>query len=611
MNKAGDPQGALGILNRIIAEQETVAALLLRAEIHASFDELAALADLDRAIDLDPGSVAAQQTRAGLLLRLGRYDEAIVACDEVLAVTPDDRQSLLSRGKARYSQRDLDGSASDFAHAAKVAEAAEDAAILASALSWQGETLRLQGRYDEALGVLDRAIEVGPPSAFALGTKGQVLTRLGRRTEAAEALTAAAAADPSLAWVHTALGEVHRLEGRWDQALAELDLASRGGQTAYTHFVRGQVLAAAGRNEEAADHLRSAWQLEPGPVVAEELARILALSWKHADLEEAPTVTDQALTAQPSAPSLLARRADTLRLLGREPEALAAVDQYLAIEDDPNVSALKALILADIGRGDEALELANAVLGRDPGNVSAQTAKIGALTLRYEYNEALAAVDSLLADTPGDSFRIVLKGLILCNLGRYADTINWLLPQQEKDPDHPLTNALIGCSLHRLDPPDWENAATYLTRAAQGDPADAWYQIELADALDELGRAAEAQRIRERVVDQAPTGREATARGLGFAGWAALFLGRTDEAATLLSEGTQLDPGDVPLRFILALALLHAGRDELAVDEYKAAISLTGQLKSRELPGSDHLRGFVGSPQGAPPRAAGRRRAVR
>jgi tetratricopeptide (TPR) repeat protein len=582
--KSGRPRDALNVIDPIVAEQGTnVTALLVRAGIHVELGELeAAMADLNSAIDLDTGSMAAQRTQALLLARLGRYEDAITAFDQVLAATPDDRQALMSRGTARYSRRDLDGSEADFAHAAKLAEAAGDDPLMASALSWQGETLRTQGRYTEALRVLDRALAVGPPSAFVLGTKGQVLTMLGRRTEAAEALTAAATADPNLAWVHTALAEVHRLDGRWDQALAELDLASRGGQTAYTYFTRGQVLAAAGRNQEAADQLRSAWRLDPSPGTAEELAGLLALLGKRADLEESLTVIDQALSADPTARSLLAIRADTLRMLGRQSEALVAVDQFLASDDDTNVSGLKALILAELGRAAEALELANAVLDRDPKNVSAQVAKIQALMVRYEYDQALTAVESLVSDTPGESFGIVIKGSILCNTGRYADAVRLLVPLLEKDPDQPLTSALIGYALQRQEPPDWENAAKYLRRATHGEPHEAWYQIELAGTLDELDRPVEARQIRQQVVDRTPTGREVTARGLGFAGWAALFIDRADDAVALLSEAAQLDPDDIALRFALALALLHAGRDELAVDEYGAASSLTKHWKSRD-----------------------------
>ena len=50
---------------------------------------------------------------------------------------------------------------------------------------------------------------------------------------------------------------------------------------------------------------------------------------------------------------------------------------------------------------------------------------------------------------------------------------------------------------------------------------------------------------------------------------------------TLIGEGVQLDPRDFPLRFAFAFALLHAGQDELAIDEYQAVVVASGKMKSR------------------------------
>ena len=317
---SGRPADALDIVDPIVASYpDKAAARVTRADIYCDLGpgRDAALADLDHAIAIDPGSMTAQRARAQLLARLGRYTEAIAAINAALALAPDDGQALLTRGMSRYALHDLDQAAEDFTQAAELAENAGDGQLGATALAWRGETLRMQHRYDEALGILDQAAAAAPPSAFALGTRGQVLAALGRHAEAIEALTAASQAGPSLAWVHVALADVYRLDRRWDQALAELELAAIDGETAHTHFVRGLVLADRGETRKAADELRTAWTIDPSPEISEELARVLGLLGRQSDLVESLAVMDKTLAAQACTRALLAQRAETLRMLGR------------------------------------------------------------------------------------------------------------------------------------------------------------------------------------------------------------------------------------------------------------------------------------------------------
>jgi tetratricopeptide (TPR) repeat protein len=582
VHKAGSPQDALSIVDAIAAKYpDKVAARLVRANICSERGELAAaMADVDHAVELDPGSVSARRTKARLLARLGRYQEAIAAFDAVLAEAPDDAQALLSRGKARYAEGEPGESVRDFAEAAKMAEAAGDTSLKATALAWQGEALRLLNRYSEALIALDEALAAGPPSGFTLGTKGQVLAALGRRDEATQALTAAAD-DPGLPWVHAALADIHRLEHRWGEALGEVELASADGETTYTHFLRGQILAGMGDSAAAAEELRTAWTMQPSPMIAEELASLLALLGRPSDLEESLAVMDATLSEGSATRSLRTKRAETLRMLGRASEALAAIDELLEDGEDVNVSALKALVLAELGRGAEALELANAVLDRDPESMFGRCAKVEAYMAKFEYEEALDAVDLLLADTPGQPFAVTLKGAILCHIARFQDAVETLRPTLNDNPNQPFANALAGYALRRQEPPDLPSAINHFSRSVQEDPDEDWYQIELADILHLLDREPEARRIRQQIFDHAPTGNRLTARNLGYSGWAALFLDRPDDAVTLIGEGVQLDSEDLPLRFAFAFALLHADRDELALDEYAAAIAACAQLKSK------------------------------
>jgi tetratricopeptide (TPR) repeat protein/transglutaminase-like putative cysteine protease len=79
-----------------------------------------ALRDCDAALAKEPGNAAIMDSRGFVLLRLGRYDEAITAYDAALAKSPRLSPSLFGRGVAFAHKGDKTKAAADFAEAAKV-----------------------------------------------------------------------------------------------------------------------------------------------------------------------------------------------------------------------------------------------------------------------------------------------------------------------------------------------------------------------------------------------------------------------------------------------------------------------------------------------------------
>jgi tetratricopeptide (TPR) repeat protein len=79
-----------------------------------------ALRDCDAARAKAPDNAAIMDSRGFVLLRLGRYDEAITAYDAALAKSPRLSPSLFGRGVAFAHKGDKAKAAADFAEAAKV-----------------------------------------------------------------------------------------------------------------------------------------------------------------------------------------------------------------------------------------------------------------------------------------------------------------------------------------------------------------------------------------------------------------------------------------------------------------------------------------------------------
>ena len=104
------------VLTEAIALRPSDADLLVaRAYARAGVDDDAgALADLDRAAALAPGSAQIGLLRGAALRRLGRYGEAEAVLTAVLTAGPEDPAVLLERGNARRLAGDPDGARADW-----------------------------------------------------------------------------------------------------------------------------------------------------------------------------------------------------------------------------------------------------------------------------------------------------------------------------------------------------------------------------------------------------------------------------------------------------------------------------------------------------------------
>ena len=72
-----------------------------------------ALDDCDAALAKAPAARAIIDSRAFVLLRLARYDDAITAYDAALRIRPKNADSLYGRGIAKRRRGDIDAGAAD------------------------------------------------------------------------------------------------------------------------------------------------------------------------------------------------------------------------------------------------------------------------------------------------------------------------------------------------------------------------------------------------------------------------------------------------------------------------------------------------------------------
>lgn len=174
-----------------------------------------------RAITLDPDQVAYRVDVALILTSLGRFNEALSAYSSALkalgAGDPTNRARIL-RNAAAILTEDLD-------------------------------------QHDEALKVIEQALELEPKSVRAWVIKGHALKMLGKDGEAEEAFAQALSLRPATSWdtdVLSLQANAYRELGRYDEALARIDLAIaiKPGVRSY-HQGRGDILMQMGQYAEA------------------------------------------------------------------------------------------------------------------------------------------------------------------------------------------------------------------------------------------------------------------------------------------------------------------------------------------------------------------------
>jgi tetratricopeptide (TPR) repeat protein len=206
-----NPDEPDGLLNRAIVRLKTK-------------DFRGAVADLDRA-----EQVGAMRTRLYRLRELAKRalgDTAGADRDHetFLAKTPMDPFSWCARGELKFAQSppDSEGALADFEEALKLDS--DNLNALRDKASVLGENPR---RYEEAIGVLNRVLELAPGELGDRAGRAVLLARIGKRAEALGEVKACLTARPANAIVLYQLASAMVLAGEKSRGMALLKAALR------------------------------------------------------------------------------------------------------------------------------------------------------------------------------------------------------------------------------------------------------------------------------------------------------------------------------------------------------------------------------------------------
>ena len=240
-------------------------------------------------------------------LRAGRYLDAQICCQQALAIDPDHSETLHLMGL-------LSLHATQYDHAVEWISRAIRRDPRAEYLYSLGTALRHQMRFEEAVNVFDKAVQLKPDKAELWTALGRALVDLERKSEALLSFQHALALNP-----HS-----------WDAA-----------------HESGTLLNQMGRREEALAHFMRCAELKPNHAADDattfnNIGNTLQMLGRG---EEALPWLDRALDARPDFAEALSNKALALTQLRRFDEAFACYARVKALAPDHAVSNWNAALL--------------------------------------------------------------------------------------------------------------------------------------------------------------------------------------------------------------------------------------------------------------------------
>lgn len=221
--QTGDYEGAIRECTRGIAKfPKSPTFYIIRGKVRATLKQYdMALADYDKAIDLDSTDAEIYSLRATSNEQLGNKTNALTDYSMVIQINPSNAEAYYFRGNIKESLDDVNGAIQDFT---KATEMKPD-------YGWAYNNLGtcLAGRkdYSKAIVSLDEAINIEPENAVFYQSRGQIKRIAGDYHGAIADFKEAIKANPNVFQSYAGLGMTYYRLYQFEAALTNLETALR------------------------------------------------------------------------------------------------------------------------------------------------------------------------------------------------------------------------------------------------------------------------------------------------------------------------------------------------------------------------------------------------
>ncbi len=437
-------------------------------------DPTAGIADLEKALELDPQLYLAHQRLARMLMSSGKAEEAIAHWQRAIEIEPSLTLARLMLARALFGLE----------------------------------------RLPEAQAAIDELLRREPSELDGILMRGRIFAGRNQPEEARrdfERVAGATAAAPSqraeaffnLGLMHQASSDLESAIGDYRKAI-EQDAAHVPALAAL-----GPILAARGDAEGALPvYLRLASRQ---PDNLEVKYRLAALQMQAGDTAAARALFEELYRSQPAVPEFVVTSSSLLAELGEPDAGIGRIDQALLAQKEPQVRqrllAARGRIEARAGRIDDAvLSYRQALKLGDRSELHLELAQ--ALSVAARYGPALSEYEVYLKLRPQDENAQFARAMVLIWAGRWSEARDRLVEATAMSPNVELTH-LLARLLASAPDAKVRNGERALQIAAlvfekERNPV---HGETLALAMAAAGRFPEAQGLQQRLLAEAEQAR--------------------------------------------------------------------------------------------------------
>ena len=508
------------------------------------------------AAELLPDVAEAQVEAGSLLLLAGKFTEAKTIADKILASNPNDVRGRLLLGNATAGLKDLDAGIKEFEEALRLD--ANQAGIytgLASLKASRGDQAEAERIFNQAIGVDPKSISARLALAHFLWTNDRV-------PEAEAAMKAAHQLKPTDARTNVTLALFYQATRRRAEAEPHLKAAARNGDEPRLTLLLADYYIGMNRGADAAALLEPlATDGRFGTLVNMRLAGLAQLQGAS---DQAITIIDRAIAADPKNSRAMAAKSDLLLRQNKLDEAATAAEAAVtANASSADAQFVRGRVLAAKGRHEEAEKAFNDVLRLNPRAAAARV-ELARLRIRRGASDAVdVAADAAKADPRSVDARLTLARALMAKRDLAgAETVMKQVVAVVPDaaPVHAQHGTLLGLKK------DLAGARAAFTRALAIDPV----QLEAIAGLTTLDFAAglkpEALKRLNDLVARVPQ----NSRLLLIAAGANASAGQLDRSEALLLTIIETDPGVMEAYSMLGRIYLSQKRLAAARTQFEA-----------------------------------------
>lgn len=562
-----DKQAVSAFERTLAIDPNYAPAMVLLAGAVRKEDPTRAAALYRRSVELNPADARAYVGLGQCAVDAKKGAEAIQFFRQALEVAPDYGQAHAALAEILETS----GNPLEAERHKKAAKTGGDAPLVGDPL-----LLRLLGRsrnsdylvalahrvalayeYDDALRVLDRAIECTRDHRAAQQQIGAVLTMAGRQREAEQHFRSMLAADRSNTYAQTRLAGVLADQGKLDEAVKLYqDVLSFRPEEVDALEQLGRLLLVLGRPAEAQAVFEKLAVLEPNDASSQIYLVVTLVCVKD---------YGQAVSGYRFAQGLLpdAREAGPMFVL--QLLTLIASQQGVSPQGDESVR----LALSDLSPLAE--RFLTAKMEREAKALSDPSGTIVDAALEWarrgEFRRAMAALNSVMPLDQGGRFAGT-RGSVLVMQRRYGEAEGWFRKALAADPTSTAIRSNLGGVLSHLG--KHPEAETLLRDVVREKPEDASALQQLGILLNRQGKSAEALALWERAVVIRPGEPQIY---IAIGGLLAR-QGKFTDAIEHFRKALAIDPTNAAVHYQLGVALAAAGDSSAALAEWQKASTL-------------------------------------